>query len=103
LFQKKTLPVISYGVPTIISSSKDGPFIEFCRQALELTKLRDMCTRAIKTETIAIQHKVIASSMLEGAAGAQNKEGAFESSFRDMCYLLQLFVKGIHRLKVEFT
>jgi hypothetical protein len=58
-----------------------------------------MCTRAIKAETIAIQHKVIASSMLEGAAGTQNKEDAFESSFRDMCYLLQLFLKGIHTIK----
>jgi hypothetical protein len=50
-------------------ATNDGPLIEFCRQALELTKLRDMCTRAIKAETIATQHKVIASSMMEGAAG----------------------------------
>jgi hypothetical protein len=41
---------------------------------------------AIKAETIAIQHKVVASSMVEGAAGcgcSEYKEDAFESSFRD--------------------
>lgn len=80
-------------------SSVSGPLIEFCRHALDYNALHDMCLRAIKAETIAIQHKINAISSVEGAARAQNTEEAFESSFRDMCYLIQLFAKGIHSIE----
>jgi hypothetical protein len=83
------------------NESDDGPLIEFCRHTVDLASMKDMCQRAIKAEMIAIQHKISASSILEGASGIQNKEEAFEISFREMSYLLQLFSKGIHALEVK--
>lgn len=77
------------------NATSDGPLIEFCRNVLDVSELHVMCQRAIKAETTALQHKANAKFTLDGAASTQNKEEAFESSFRDMCYMLQLFAKGI--------
>ena len=76
----------------------DGPLIEFCRRAFDLPSLQTMFLSAIQAETLSIRHKVNANSMIEGAAKAKNIEEAFESSFRDMCYLLQFFAKGLQTL-----
>lgn len=81
------------------TAMNDGPLIEFCRHAFDIDTVRVKCHRAIKAESLALQHKVNASSMLEGATSTYNKEEAFESSFRDMCHLLQLFAKGIQTLE----
>ena len=81
------------------SATTDGPLVEFCRNFLDLTELHIACQRAIKAETIAIQHKANVKFTRDGAASIQNKEEAFESSFRDMCYMLQLFAKGIQTME----
>jgi hypothetical protein len=81
------------------NESNDGPLIEFCRHALDLASIKDMCQLAMKEEMIAIQHTASSSSMLDGAVGSQDMEEAFESSFREMSYLLHLFFKGIHALE----
>lgn len=81
------------------NAESDGPLIEFCRHALDYNSLHDMCMRAIKAETIAMKHKVYATSWVEGAAKIQNTEEAFETSFRDMCYLMQIFAKTIHTIE----
>jgi len=75
--------------------TNDGPLIEFCRRAFDLSSLQAMCLSAIRAETLSIHHKVNANSMIEGAAKAKNTGDAFETSFRDMCYLLQIFAKGL--------
>lgn len=81
-----------------INRNKDGPLIAFCRHALLSDELQRMCTRAIKAEADrmnATRHGISVSTMTEGAAKVQNMEEAFESSFKDMCYLLQMLSKSL--------
>eukprot|EP00804_Cyclotella_cryptica_P017198 CCRYP_013134-RB/>CCRYP_013134-RB protein AED:0.18 eAED:0.18 QI:2038/1/1/1/0.4/0.16/6/178/911 len=80
-------------------AESDGPLIEFCRHALDYGTLHDMCMRAINAEIIANKNKVNATSRVEGAAKIQSTEEAFETSFRELCYLLQIFAKTIHAIE----
>lgn len=76
----------------------DGPLVEFCRRALFTDKLQQTCSRAVKAEVDRLQstrHGVSVSTSMNGAARMQNTEEAFESSFKEICYLLQLFSKSI--------
>ena len=83
------------------SIGMDGPLIEFCRNALFSDELQCMCTHAIKAEVSRLhstRHGVSVSTNTEGAAKIQNMEEAFESSFRDMCSLLQVLSKSLETI-----
>ena len=83
-------------------AGNDGPLIEFCRFALYSDELQRMCTRAVKIEVdrlIDIRSGMTVSSRSDGAAKAQNIGDSFESSFRTLCYLLQIFARTLDSIE----
>ena len=79
-------------------ANNDGPLVEFCRHALYSVKLKQMCSRSVKAELDRLdstRHGVSLSTHSEGAAKIQNVAESFESSFRTLCHLLQIFSKSL--------
>ena len=75
---------------------------EFCRRALFSNELQRMCARSVRAEVDrvnATRHGVSVSTRTEGAARIQNIGDAFESSFRMLCHLLQIFSKSLDSLE----
>ena len=82
-------------------SNNDGPLVEFCRLGLYSDNLQRMCIRSVKAELDRlnnIRHGVSVSSRVEGAATIQNVGESFETSFRLLCQMLQLFNKSLDTL-----
>ena len=82
-------------------SNNDGPLVEFCRLGLYSDNLQCMCIRSVKAEVDRlnnIRHGVSVSSRVEGAATIQNVGESFETSFRLLCQMLQLFNKSLDTL-----
>ena len=79
----------------------DGALIEFCRKALLSIDFKRKCNRAVKSEMSllkSVRHGLSVSSKTGGAAHRENVGNSFETSFRDLCHLLQLYYKSIESL-----
>ncbi|KAL3780783.1 hypothetical protein ACHAW5_004896 [Stephanodiscus triporus] len=82
-------------------ANDDGPLVEFCRRALFSDELERFCARSVKAEVDRLNSTrlgVSVSARSEGAAKIQHVGESFESSFRVLCYLLQLFAKSLDTL-----
>jgi len=85
----------------VFDTTNDGPLVEFCRYALFSDELQHMCSRSLKAEIDRLHstsHGVSVSARSEGAAEIQNIGDSFESSFRTLCHLLQIFSKSLDTL-----
>ena len=85
---------------------EDGPLVEFCRQALLSTDVHSLYTRSLKAEVDRLdstRHGVSVSTHAEGAAKALNTGDSFESSFRTLCHLLQIFAKSLDTLEKKIS
>jgi hypothetical protein len=79
----------------------DGPLVDFCRCTLFSEELQRMCTRSVKAEVERLTSTRLGFSIIsrpEGAAKILNIGDSFESSFRVLCHLLQLFSKSLDTL-----
>jgi len=79
----------------------DGPLVEFCRRALYSVELQRMCTRSLTAEVHRLHsthHGLSVSTRSDGAARIQSLGDSFESSFRTLCSLLQIYAKSIDTL-----
>ena len=79
----------------------DGVLIEFCRRTLFSVDFKRKCNRAVKAEVSllkSVRHGLSVSSKTGGAAHRENVGASFESSFRNLCHLLQLYSKSIESL-----
>lgn len=77
-----------------------GPLVELCRIVFS-EELQRICIQAVKAEMYRINstlHGVSVSTRTEAASTIQHVEESFESSFRSLCHLLQLFVKSINAI-----
>jgi hypothetical protein len=82
-------------------TNDDGPLVELCRCALFSDELQRVCARSVKAEVDRLNSTrlgVSVSARVEGAAKMQHIGEAFESSFRVLCHLLQLFAKSLDAL-----
>ena len=79
-------------------TNNDGPLVKFCRRALFSNDLQRRCTRALALEVDQLksaQRGASTSARLEGAAKIHTMRESFESSFRTLCHLLQIFSKSL--------
>lgn len=82
------------------TESEDGPLVKLCRIVFS-EELQRICIQAVKAEMDRINstlHGVSVSTRTEAASTIQHVEESFESSFRSLCHLLQLFVKSINAI-----
>ena len=82
-------------------TNDDGPLVEFCRCALFSDELQRVCARSVKAEVDRLNSTrfgVSVSARFEGAAKMQHIGEAFESSFRVLSHLLQLYGKSLDAL-----
>mmetsp|Transcript_24032 Transcript_24032/g.37666 ORF Transcript_24032/g.37666 Transcript_24032/m.37666 type:complete len:803 (+) Transcript_24032:2-2410(+) len=83
--------------------SCDGPLIEFCRTVL----YRDVeckCSRAVRAEVASLEstrHGVSVSNRAVGAAKQMDTQEEFETSFKDLCHLLQIMSKTIENFSAR--
>mmetsp|Transcript_23688 Transcript_23688/g.51156 ORF Transcript_23688/g.51156 Transcript_23688/m.51156 type:complete len:1032 (+) Transcript_23688:95-3190(+) len=80
----------------------DGPLVEFCRRALFSTELQRTCARSLRAEVDRLDSTrrggLSVSARSESAAEMQHAGDSFESSFRTLCHLLQVFSKSLDAL-----
>jgi hypothetical protein len=74
----------------------DGPLVDFCRCTLFSEELQRMCTRSVKAEVERLTSTRLGFSI--STAKILNVGDSFESSFRVLCHLLQLFSKSLDTL-----
>ena len=82
-------------------SNDDGPLVEFCRLGLYSDNFQRMCIRSVTAEVDRlnnIRHGVSVSTRVEGASTIQNIGESFESSFRLLCQMLQMFRRSLDTL-----
>lgn len=82
-----------------------GPLIAFCR-TLFSNELRSSCMRIISAEVSRLNftNQVISvSARTAGATEIKDMEVAFERSFKNMCYLLQVLQKSLETLVQRYT
>ena len=75
----------------------DGPLFEFCREVIH-SKIERKCTRAVKAEVAILDsalNGVSISDHVVGAVKQMDMRATFETSFKDLCYLLQILTKTI--------
>lgn len=81
----------------------DGPLIEFCRTVLH----RDVeckCSRAVRAEVASLESTrqgVSVSDRAVGAATQMDTQEEFETSFKDLCHLLQIMSKTIENFNAR--
>lgn len=81
----------------------DGPLIEFCRAVLYRDAERK-CSRAVRAEVASLEstrHGVTMSDRSVGAAKQMDIQEEFESSFKDLCHLLQILAKTIENFSTR--
>mmetsp|Transcript_7882 Transcript_7882/g.16124 ORF Transcript_7882/g.16124 Transcript_7882/m.16124 type:complete len:800 (+) Transcript_7882:123-2522(+) len=80
----------------------DGPLIEFCRTVY--SDVERKCTRAVRAEVASLnstRHGVSVSDRAVGAAKQMDVQEEFETSFKDLCQLLQILAKTIENFSTR--
>ncbi len=83
----------------------DGPLIAFCR-TLFSHEIKNSCMRIINAEVSRhydTRGGISVSAHTAGATEMKDMELAFEHSFKDMCYLLQVLQKSLETLIQRYT